>query len=364
MKYYPSLRRSSLVILYGIAGVLALHSDVVGDYAVGRKGEALKQTLRQHCAPISYVDSKMPMDGYVAIVADLQKSVDDATVTDAVTGRKYNAANIVNTLSLSHVIHESWFGMPVVYGSRAKEDLFNCILTSPDVMKTLSSGAGFASVVSATDIISGEGWSKGTVDIDGWNIPVVEPDDAVKGLVARRIFYLATIYPCSIWTADGAKFFTNAEYPGLSGFSTDTYLTWHRTYPVSEFERQSNAAAERRQGNRNPYVDYPELAEYLWGVHSGEVYPGIGGSVADDNDPPGEDEEDPKVRIPLRGSYAIADEYLDLYSPYVPEGVVWSVDGVEMEETRIPLADLGVGKHELKYSGRSCAGKLIIEIMP
>jgi hypothetical protein len=42
-------------------------------------------------------------------------------------------------------------------------------------------------------------------------------------------------------------------------------LKWHREDPVSEKEIRRNEAVYAIQQNRNPYVDYPELAEYVWG---------------------------------------------------------------------------------------------------
>ncbi len=42
-------------------------------------------------------------------------------------------------------------------------------------------------------------------------------------------------------------------------------LKWHREDPVSIKEVRRNEEVYRIQKNRNPYIDYPELAEYVWG---------------------------------------------------------------------------------------------------
>ena len=42
-------------------------------------------------------------------------------------------------------------------------------------------------------------------------------------------------------------------------------LQWSRQDPVSEKERTRNEKVYAIQGNRNPFIDYPELVEYIWG---------------------------------------------------------------------------------------------------
>ena len=45
-------------------------------------------------------------------------------------------------------------------------------------------------------------------------------------------------------------------------------LKWHREDPVSEKEMKRNNAIYAHQKNRNPFIDYPELVEYIWGDKS------------------------------------------------------------------------------------------------
>jgi deoxyribonuclease I len=40
-------------------------------------------------------------------------------------------------------------------------------------------------------------------------------------------------------------------------------LTWHNRYQVTKHEKHRNAAIFEIQGNRNPFIDYPEWAESL-----------------------------------------------------------------------------------------------------
>lgn len=42
-------------------------------------------------------------------------------------------------------------------------------------------------------------------------------------------------------------------------------LQWHNSDPVDEFEKVRNERSYEVQGNRNPFIDYPEFAEMIWG---------------------------------------------------------------------------------------------------
>ena len=43
----------------------------------------------------------------------------------------------------------------------------------------------------------------------------------------------------------------------------DTLIQWHLDDPVDAFEMRRNDRIEYHQGNRNPFIDYPELLDYL-----------------------------------------------------------------------------------------------------
>lgn len=43
------------------------------------------------------------------------------------------------------------------------------------------------------------------------------------------------------------------------------FLSWHEQDPVSEFERQRNNRIYEYQNNRNPFIDYPEFTQNIWG---------------------------------------------------------------------------------------------------
>jgi endonuclease G len=44
------------------------------------------------------------------------------------------------------------------------------------------------------------------------------------------------------------------------GTRLPTLIQWHKAEEVSEYERHRNAAIHEKQGNRNPLIDFPDLA--------------------------------------------------------------------------------------------------------
>ena len=105
-----------------------------------------------------------------------------------------------------------------------------------------------------------------------WSGQVYEPADEYKGDLARSYFYMATRYAdkCATWS--GGAFSTARN--GLGVYTAELMLKWHRLDPVSEKELIRNEViygnpqynkSSKKQGNRNPFIDYPELAEYIWG---------------------------------------------------------------------------------------------------
>lgn len=98
----------------------------------------------------------------------------------------------------------------------------------------------------------------------GYTGTVFEPNDEYKGDFARIYFYMATRYQNDIASWDS---------PMLAGNSDSVYTKWALTMlmrwaeqdPVSQKETDRNNAVHAAQGNRNPFVDFPGLEQYVWG---------------------------------------------------------------------------------------------------
>lgn len=106
-----------------------------------------------------------------------------------------------------------------------------------------------------------------------------EPADKYKGDFARMYMYMVIRYkPGNSNSVDlaaageGRTMFnsTDTNY-GLTDYSIALLMKWHRQDPVSQKEIDRNNGMETTQGNRNPFIDYPCLAEYLWGNKAGQA---------------------------------------------------------------------------------------------
>lgn len=93
---------------------------------------------------------------------------------------------------------------------------------------------------------------------------VFEPIDEYKGDFARTYFYMVTAYEDGVATWRSAQIGGN-KYPAIRDWALEMFLKWHREDPVSEKERKRNETIFNIQNNRNPFIDYPELAEHVWG---------------------------------------------------------------------------------------------------
>ncbi len=99
--------------------------------------------------------------------------------------------------------------------------------------------------------------SGGTIvkDSKGRNTParigsgVFDPSSEARGEVAR-----ATMYMIIKWNFSTS---INGDF--------DTLLEWNRDYPPTEArEIKRNNAVQKYQNNRNPFIDYPYLADAIW----------------------------------------------------------------------------------------------------
>ena len=113
---------------------------------------------------------------------------------------------------------------------------------------------------------SENGFSKwGKCKTPGYSHTVFEPNDEYKGDFARTYFYFATRYKGVATSGYGAEVFSSA-YPYITKWQLDMLLRWHEQDPVSQKELDRNEAVyESRQGNRNPFIDYPELVDLIFG---------------------------------------------------------------------------------------------------
>jgi endonuclease I len=104
-------------------------------------------------------------------------------------------------------------------------------------------------------------------DQDSW-----EPHDRDKGLVARAALYMATRYDGTDALTNDLILSNNPIFAGNDMGKLSTLLAWHSSHPPSDYEKARNnfihagvsvGGFSYRQGNRNPFIDFPQFASAM-----------------------------------------------------------------------------------------------------
>lgn len=172
-------------------------------------------------------------------------------------------------LNREHSFPKSWWGgsttIPAytdlnhLYPSETAANLAKSNYPLGIVARVTSSNGDFDNGVSKVgQAIAGQG---------GGATRVFEPDDEYKGDFARTYFYMVTCYQDLSWKYK--YMLVDGTYPTLNQWAQTLLLQWHKQDPVSQKEIDRNEAVYSIQNNRNPFIDFPELADYIWGDKRG-----------------------------------------------------------------------------------------------
>lgn len=156
-----------------------------------------------------------------------------------------------------HTVPQSW-GAP-------KADIVHVVPTDGYVNNRRGS-LPFGEVGTPVKYQSNNGYSKmGPCKTAGYSGDVFEPNDEVKGDIARIYFYMATCYENTATNWSGV--FGGTKYQPMAQWTYEMMVRWSQLDPVDavEIARNDSIALPNVQGNRNPFVDYPGLEDYIWG---------------------------------------------------------------------------------------------------
>ncbi|MDD2798680.1 MAG: endonuclease [Bacteroidales bacterium] len=171
-----------------------------------------------------------------------------------------------------HSFPKSWFND----GTPMYTDLFH-LYPSDGYVNGRRGNDPFGEVASPS-YSSANGYSKlGTCTFPGYSGSVFEPNDELKGDLARSYFYMVTAYESVLPSWPGSDQIVKNTYPSLSAWSIELFLKWSRQDPVSQKEINRNNAIYNIQHNRNPFIDYPQLAENIWGNKQSEAFSSLTG---------------------------------------------------------------------------------------
>lgn len=188
--------------------------------------------------------------------------------------RYFNGYSGVSGMHIEHSLPKSWWGGTNNYAYR---DLFH-LYPSDGVTNSTKNNYPLGKVSSSP--ILDNGVSKIGTNIYGayYTGYCFEPADEYKGDFARSYFYISTIYEdfSDLWDS---PMMDKNTYPVWKAWAIDLLMEWNEQDPVSAKELSRQEEVCRIQGNRNPFIDYPDLADYIWGADTLRAYP-FPGSVS------------------------------------------------------------------------------------
>ncbi len=197
---------------------------------------------------------------------------DNGKVWDMYSNYTYSFPNsgAAKGMNIEHSVPKSWWGdsnyddttpgYPYQYD--ASYDLQHLVPADASA-NSAKSNYPLGEVVTAS---FDNGVSKvGTGYANGKATNLFEPADEYKGDFARMYLYFVTCYQDYAWKSLATTMFAQNSYPTLNAYGQSLLLKWHRQDPVSQKEIDRNNAVYSFQGNRNPYIDYPNMVEYIWG---------------------------------------------------------------------------------------------------
>lgn len=235
--------------------------------ARNQKGKALKTALFQIVSNHTQRSYKQLWEDFKSTDVRSDGKVWDmySNVTNYEPGGSKQGANYSkegDSYNREHSFPKSWFddGYPMY------TDLFHLYPTDGYVNNRRSNypfGENNGEIYKSANSFSKLGKST----LSGYSGTVFEPADEYKGDFARTYFYMATAYEDKIasWSS---PMLSGNSYSAYSDWAMTMLLRWAEEDPVSEKEIERNNAVYKIQNNRNPFIDYPGLEQYIWGSHT------------------------------------------------------------------------------------------------
>ncbi len=228
-----------------------------------------------------------------------------------VNSKNYNGKTTTKCMyNREHSVPQSWFDGEQEVDTVPYSDLFH-VYPTDGFVNNKRSNFPFGKVKTVT-WESHNGFSKlGTSATEGYSGTVFEPNDEYKGDFARTYFYMATCHQNIKFTySGGSDVFESGDkqaYPTLKTWALNMFIEWSHTDEVSDKEYKRNNAVSLLQFNRNPYIDYPGLEQYIWGSMTDVAFSYDNYKVPENytlyipGDDPGPD--DPPIIIPSDGEF-------------------------------------------------------------
>lgn len=307
----------------------------------GLCGKELMDAVRKEATPILTYSSDSIWEMLYNLYGDGHSMIFDPFSTK----KYYYGEKLHSPSGLSHtsILYPGWWDEK--YSESVKNDILNRL---PAIIQVVEAKKDYPPGTVTVALSQGETWKIGIGIIQGIEVNFYQPPLNFEGDIARTAYCLICVYPESFWHGLGSNFFTDGNPPGFTNWTLRQLTTWNLNDPVSAEEKERNIKIEKIRGKSNPFVDYPTLADHIWGEK--KTIPFVS------TESPGHEQ-----RIPLHASYRISDPRIDLWSPLLPENTLWTINGKEVKKSIQPK-EYGVGIHELRFRTDNTRGKLLIEI--
>lgn len=236
--------------------------------ADGKSGAELKTALHQIVSAMHTLDYG---SGEGATWEGFSRTdrLDDGSVWDRYSHevRYFDGYRAVNGMHIEHSFPKSWWG---AYENNAYRDLHHLYPADGSANSSKNN-------LPLGEVTGTPGFDNGVskIGVNGFGSEYTdrcfEPADEYKGDFARAYLYVVTAYEnlCDYWQS---PMLDNNTYPVWRPWALDLLLEWHREDPPGEMEQARNDSVYAIQGNRNPYIDFPDLVDYVWGDRSDEPY--------------------------------------------------------------------------------------------
>ena len=213
-----------------------------------------------------------------------------------------------NSAKANYPIGEYASGMTLAWpiddksGNTNSSDYYNTYYSRKDNCEHTAAGVCKAQASHA--------WKVSDTSSYGGAEEVFEPADEYKGDFARMYLYVVCAYEGELTWSTNYMFTTGDDgYTSILSWAKDLLLKWHRQDPVSDKERARNDAVYSLQANRNPFIDYPELVEYIWGNKTSESF-SLANAVCSYSDEyksgsASSDDDDDEIGTEVDGQYTI-----------------------------------------------------------
>ena len=274
------IKTAAFAALYCLLSVNIVFADIPSGYYNGienKKDESLRETLSDIIDGHSSIAYGNGMHSYYAST-DCDK---DGYILDMYSKCKFKISDagssqqkVCDCWNKEHTVPSSWFKKT----KPAYSDFFHIVPTDARI-NNFRGNIPYGETNNTDYVTDDANKTKGlghigTSSFSGYTGKVYEPDDEYKGDLARNYLYMITRYMTMNFTQadEGKAVFTYTNKKAyFTSYAISLFMKWHREDPVSQKEiDRNNAIYSGVQHNRNPFIDYPYLAEYLWGKEKGK----------------------------------------------------------------------------------------------